>query len=166
VSVTEVIVARPLALRLEWEGERLRRLRLEWATEGQQAEVRTLLGWALARSLERYVAGEPVEWPELPVDLDALPPFYRRVLTELLRIPAGETLSYGELAARCGSPDGARAVGQAMAKNPWPLVYPCHRVLAAGGKIGGYGPGVEMKRWLLELEEGVPSPPLPPFASR
>lgn len=154
VTRTETIVAHPLALRLEWDGEVLRGIRLTWAEEGQQPDIQTLTGWAVARSLERYVAGEPVDWPELPVDMEGLPPFHKKVLTELLRIPPGETLSYGQLAAKCGSPKASRAVGQVMAKNPWPLIFPCHRVLATGGGLGGYGPGVEMKRWLLELEGG------------
>ena len=153
-TMTELIVARPLALRLEWEGEVLRRIELMWAEEGQVPDVHSLTGWALAKSLDRYVAGEPVTWPDLPVDLEALPRFHQRVLKELARIPPGETLSYGQLAALSGSPGAARAVGQVMAKNPWPLIYPCHRVLAAGGGVGGFGPGLEMKRWLLGLEGG------------
>ena len=154
-TTSETLVAHPLALRLEWKGEVLVRVELTWAREGQQPDVHSLTGWALAKSLERYVAGEAVEWPELPVDVASLPPFHKKVLEELCRIPAGKTRSYGELAALCGSPKAARAVGQVMAKNPWPLIFPCHRVLAAGGKMGGYGPGVEMKKWLLELEGGA-----------
>lgn len=154
VSATELIVVPPLTLRLEWQGDVLGRIRLEWAEAGRQPDVQSLTGWALAKSLDRYLVGERVAWPELPVELEVLPPFHQRVLKELARIPHGETLSYGQLAALSGSPGAARAVGQVMAKNPWPLVYPCHRVLAAGGKIGGFGPGVEMKRWLLGLEGG------------
>lgn len=147
----EVLVAQPLALALFWDGERLAGMRLRWAVEGEAARAATAKGRELQAALERYVAGGRVTWPELSIDMGGLPPFFRAVLTELTRVPAGETLSYGELAARCGRPGAARAVGQAMAKNPWPLVIPCHRVLASGG-IGGFGPGVEMKRWLLRLE--------------
>ena len=70
------------------------------------------------------------------------------------RIPRGETLSYGELAAKVGNPGAARAVGTVMSSNPLPLVIPCHRVLGAGGCLGGYSArqGVAMKRRLLEME--------------
>lgn len=152
MSSTEIIVVKPLALRLEWNGEVLRSIRLTWAADTVKSKHSTPLGRKLEEALTRYVAGEKVDWPELPVDLGALPPFHRKVLEELGRIPAGQVMSYGELAAKCDSPRAARAVGQVMAKNPWPLVYPCHRVLASGGKLGGFGPGLEMKKWLLELE--------------
>jgi methylated-DNA-[protein]-cysteine S-methyltransferase len=79
--------------------------------------------------------------------------FRRRVLGELAKVRFGHTLSYGELARRAGSPGAARAVGGVMAKNPIPLVVPCHRVLAAGGKIGGFTGGLGLKRALLDLEK-------------
>ena len=152
MSINEIIVAKPLALRLEWDGDVLSSMRLEWAKEGEASRIETPFGKELADALARYVAGEAPEWPELPIDLEALPRFHRRVLEELRRVPAGQVISYGGLAKACGSPGAARAVGQVMAKNRWPLVFPCHRVLASGGKLGGFGPGPEMKRWLLELE--------------
>jgi len=152
MSATEIIVARPLALHLTWDGDTLDFISLRWAGDEDVSAPRTQLGRALAEALTRYVAGVRVEWPVLPVDLSRLAPFHRVVLKELYRIPAGESLSYGQLAERCGSPKAARAVGQVMAKNPWPLVFPCHRVLASGGGLGGFGPGIEMKKWLLELE--------------
>jgi methylated-DNA-[protein]-cysteine S-methyltransferase len=151
MSGKEVIVAGPLALHLEWDGDELSRMRLAWAGEGEESRVATRLGKELAEAMERYVAGKEAWWPELPIDLEKLPRFHKRVLEELRRVPAGQVISYGGLAAASGSPGAARAVGQVMAQNRWPLVIPCHRVLAAGG-IGGFGPGVEMKRWLLELE--------------
>ncbi|GFK95234.1 Methylated-DNA--protein-cysteine methyltransferase [Fundidesulfovibrio magnetotacticus] len=154
---SELLAYGPLALELTWDAGWLASIRPRWAQDGETSRIATAHGRALQEAFARYVAGERVTWPELPVDLAALPPFFRAVLTELARIPAGETLSYGELAARCGRPGAARAVGQAMARNPWPLVYPCHRVLAAGGRIGGYGPGLEMKRWLLGLEGKLPA---------
>ena len=73
----------------------------------------------------------------------------------LAEIPYGETLSYGELAKRVGSPRAARAVGMANGRNPLPIVVPCHRVIGAGGALTGYSGGVERKRYLLDLERGA-----------
>ena len=78
--------------------------------------------------------------------------FQREVWKRLREIRAGETASYGELAQRVGKPNAARAVGMANASNPIALIVPCHRVIRTGGAIGGYGFGVETKRWLLEHE--------------
>jgi methylated-DNA-[protein]-cysteine S-methyltransferase len=78
--------------------------------------------------------------------------FERRVREAMLGISYGATASYGELAAAIGSPGAARAVGTACARNPVPIVVPCHRVLGAGGRIGGYLGGTDMKRWLLDFE--------------
>ena len=78
--------------------------------------------------------GEADDLADVPLDLAALPPFRRKVLEVVRTIPAGETLSYGEVAAcAAGSPGAARAVGQALGRNPYPIVIPCHRVLGAGG---------------------------------
>jgi methylated-DNA-[protein]-cysteine S-methyltransferase len=94
----------------------------------------------------------------VPVDLDGIDGFRRTVLDTLARqVPWGETVSYGELAEMAGRPRAARAVGRTMATNPLPFLIPCHRVLAAGGKIGGYGSGrnaIDLKRALL-AREGV-----------
>jgi methylated-DNA-[protein]-cysteine S-methyltransferase len=79
--------------------------------------------------------------------------FQRRVLQTLRqRVGPGKTISYGELAEVVGHPGAARAVGTAMARNPVPIVVPCHRVLASGGGLGGYGGGLDMKKALLRLE--------------
>ncbi len=88
---------------------------------------------------------------QVPLDLAGLPPFARRVLEELRRQPHGTTVSYGALAARCGSPRAARAVGVAMARNPLPIIIPCHRVVAGDG-IGGFSPGLAVKRLLWAVE--------------
>jgi len=74
------------------------------------------------------------------------------VWTRLRLIPAGTTLSYGELARRVGNPSASRAVGMANASNPITLIVPCHRVVRTGGSIGGYYYGTEVKRWLLQHE--------------
>jgi methylated-DNA-[protein]-cysteine S-methyltransferase len=87
-----------------------------------------------------------------PVDWALTGPFARRVLKATAAIPYGGYLSYGEVAAEAGSPRGGRAAGNALGSNPIALVVPCHRVLASGGAIGGYGGGIERKRLLLELE--------------
>jgi len=104
--------------------------------------------------LRAYAAGEKVDFSDVRVDDRHLTDFGRRIVTACRRIPRGRTRSYGQLAADCGSPGGARAVGQAMAKNRYPLIVPCHRVLAAGGLLGGFSApqGLAMKRRLLMLE--------------
>ncbi len=83
--------------------------------------------------------------------------FQKQVWNELLTIPAGETVSYGELAGRIGSPKSVRAVGAAVGRNPISIMVPCHRVVGAGGKLTGYAGGLEKKRWLLKHERGQTS---------
>ena len=91
--------------------------------------------------------------PNVPVDVCRQTAFARQALAECRRISPGETASYGELARRLGRPDAARAVGQAMARNPVPLAVPCHRVIRADGSLGGFGAGADIKRRLLRLED-------------
>jgi len=79
-------------------------------------------------------------------------PFQRRVWAEAAAIPYGQTRTYRELARRIGRPGAARAVGQALGANPLPILIPCHRVIAADGRLGGYTGGRHLKRWLLDLE--------------
>lgn len=104
------------------------------------------------RQLDQYFAGERTEF-ELPLRLDG-PEFHRRVWAELLAIPHGVTTTYGEIATRLGRPDRARAVGAANGANPIAIVVPCHRVIGAGGKLTGYGGGLDRKRELL-VHEGA-----------
>ena len=106
----------------------------------------------LVHDLERYFAGEPVVLNDRLLDFRSATLFQVKVYNRVYKIPWGQTLSYGEVAAAVGSPQGARAVGQAMAANRYPIVVPCHRVLAAHGKLGGFGGGLPMKRYLLRLE--------------
>jgi methylated-DNA-[protein]-cysteine S-methyltransferase len=108
-------------------------------------------------ALSAYLEGEG-ERLDLPVDLQLVgAPFRRRVLDTLHReIGRGEVVTYGGLAERSGNPRAARAVGTACARNPVPLVVPCHRVLPGGGGIGNYGGGRERKRALLALEGALP----------
>lgn len=103
--------------------------------------------------LEGYFAGSLREFT-LPLTLVGTE-FQRRVWDELLRIPYGETRSYGELAESIGSPGGARAVGAANGANRIAIVVPCHRVIESGGGLRGYGGGLERKRFLLDLEQGT-----------
>jgi len=100
--------------------------------------------------LRRYFAGEQVSWDEKAIP-DA-PAFHRKVYTALCRVPAGSVVSYQELADMAGSPKAARAVGQAMAKNPLSIFVPCHRVIGSNGGLHGYGGGLAMKRALLQHE--------------
>ncbi len=90
----------------------------------------------------------------MPLANDSLTPFARKVQRELLKVPYGSVISYGELAAKAGSPRAARAVGGVMSSNPFPLIVPCHRVVNADGRIGHYSAahGSKTKAWLLELE--------------
>lgn len=102
------------------------------------------------RQLEEYFAGERREF-DLPIELRGTT-FQQEVWLALAEIPYGKTVSYAELAKMVGRPGAYRAVGQANGSNPIPIVLPCHRVVASGGGIGGYGGGLTMKRRLLALE--------------
>jgi methylated-DNA-[protein]-cysteine S-methyltransferase len=105
------------------------------------------------RQLDEYVQGKRSAF-DLPVDLEACSDFQRRVLEAAVAVPRGRLATYGEIAARIGAPHAARAVGQALARNPVPIIVPCHRVVAADGSLTGYsgGAGVETKAKLLRLE--------------
>ena len=110
---------------------------------------------AARRQLAEYFAGRRRHF-DLPLEV-AGTDFQCAVWWALAEIPYGETVSYGELAAMVGRPTAFRAVGQANGANPIPIVLPCHRVVASGGRIGGYGGGLPVKRTLLALEgvEGI-----------
>jgi methylated-DNA-[protein]-cysteine S-methyltransferase len=107
------------------------------------------------RQLDDYFEGRRHEF-DLPVDWQLSHGFARRVLQHTYRIPFGAVSSYKQMAAAAGSPRGARAAGNALGSNPIPIVVPCHRVLHSGGGIGGYGGGLDMKRFLLRLEGAWP----------
>ena len=106
---------------------------------------------AVRRELSAYFAGVPTDFAALILDPRGTP-FQLRVWQELRRIPWGQTISYGELARRLGNPKASRAVGQANAVNPIPLIIPCHRVIAGDGSLGGYSSGLDRKLWLLRHE--------------
>ena len=107
-----------------------------------------------------YFEGDCINFRDIPVVLDGLGLFARRVLTACRDITFGQTVSYGRLAEMAGKPGAARAVGGALAKNPLPLIIPCHRVICANGKIGGFSTsgGVTLKKKLLQLEQKAFSP--------
>src|ERR1700722_671455 len=105
---------------------------------------------AAVQQLEEYFAGARTQF-DLPLELEGTP-FQKDVWLALGEIPYGKTISYSELASMVGRPTAFRAVGQANGANPIPIVLPCHRVLASGGRIGGYGGGLAMKRQLLAIE--------------
>ena len=86
------------------------------------------------------------------VRMDQCRDFQRRVLLETIRIPRGSVTSYGDLAKKISAPGAARAVGSALAKNPFPLIIPCHRVVKSDGSVGQFGGGTEFKKALLRLE--------------
>jgi len=106
--------------------------------------------------IQNYCAGERIDFSAVPLDLSAIDPFRRRLYESMRALGFGETTTYGELAKRTGASDweAARDVGIAMGQNPLPIVVPCHRVLAAGGKLGGFSAygGTTTKEKLLALE--------------
>lgn len=110
-------------------------------------------------ALSGYLEGGDADLRSLPVDLSLVPTPFRRTVLEILRreVGPGRTTRYGALAARAGHPGAARAVGTTMARNPVPIVVPCHRVLPGSGGVGGYGGGPGRKRALLELEGALPA---------
>jgi methylated-DNA-[protein]-cysteine S-methyltransferase len=151
---------------IAWGAHGVVALQLPEASES--ATVARLLRAHAAASLQRpepdqqrviedivaLLAGQPRDLRYIRLDLRLVPPFHQRVFEVVRNIPPGSTRSYGEVAVLCGERHAARAVGQAMARNPCPIIVPCHRVLAAGGKSGGFSApgGVTTKLRLLAIE--------------
>ncbi len=108
----------------------------------------------LAERIAAFFDGVEVSFSLAPMQLDRCPPFQRRVLLAEYGIPRGRVSTYGRIAACLGVPGGARAVGHALAANPFPVVIPCHRAIRSDGTLGGYQGGLAMKRILLG-QEGV-----------
>jgi methylated-DNA-[protein]-cysteine S-methyltransferase len=128
---------------------------LEIPAAMRQAEKGNASGMtALAESIRRFCDGRPVEFDLDSILLELCPPFQRQVLLAEFSVPRGRVTTYGLIAARLGKPGAARAVGQALARNPFPIVIPCHRALRHDGSLGGYQGGAAMKHRLL-LDEGV-----------
>ena len=114
----------------------------------------------LISDIQRYFEGEKIDFSSVPVDLGSQEPFFSRVYAEVRKLGWGETTTYGAVAKVLGAqPQAAQSVGQAMASNPVPLIVPCHRVLAAGGKLGGFSApgGSSSKAKMLEIEGVAPA---------
>ncbi|MBK8992594.1 MAG: methylated-DNA--[protein]-cysteine S-methyltransferase [Gammaproteobacteria bacterium] len=115
---------------------------------------------AIAAAITRIVAllaGARDDLRDLVLDLDDIPEFHRRVFATARAIAPGNTVTYGELARRLGTPGAARAVGQALGANPFPIVVPCHRIVAADGSLGGFSApgGARTKRRMLQIEGAI-----------
>jgi methylated-DNA-[protein]-cysteine S-methyltransferase len=115
----------------------------------------------LLDAIEAYGEGKPTDFSATILDLRAEPDFHRSVYDDILKVGWGETTTYGEIALRLGDAKLARAVGQALGRNPIPLIIPCHRVLASGGKAGGFSApgGTASKLKMLALEGIRVGPP-------
>lgn len=127
---------------------------LRLALERQFPDAEKAPADAVAKRLMQYAAGAAISFADIELDEESRGLFSLRVANVCRKIPAGQTISYGELARRAGFPAAARAAGQVMAKNPWPIIVPCHRVVTSAGRLGGYSApqGLDFKRRLLELE--------------
>ena len=147
------------ACRMEWQDDKITSLKLldGRALPGRPAQDSSAPRWVrqVQRRLTLHLEGTIQDLSTIPLDFAGIPPFHQEVYRVALAIPAGEPISYGQLAARAGSPQAARAVGQAMRRNPFPLIVPCHRVVAAGGGLGGFSAagGLTTKRRLLSIEK-------------
>ncbi len=143
-----------LAVQLPEANESATRARLERRCPGAQAVSPPPSVQRAVDAIKELLSGAHVDLSELELDMRGLPEFHRRVYALARKIPAGKTMTYGELARGLGAPGSARAVGQALGRNPFAIVVPCHRVLAAGGKMGGFSAtgGVSTKQKLLAIE--------------
>ncbi len=115
---------------------------------------------SLASRLQRFMEGHKVEFPDR-LDTTGWTPFSRRVWETTRQIPYGQTWSYGRVAAAMGQPRACRAVGQALHRNPVPVIIPCHRVIGADSGLTGFGSGLELKQTLLRLESSAGATSLP-----
>jgi methylated-DNA-[protein]-cysteine S-methyltransferase len=147
---TFVFDSSQLRVAVLWEGNKARRILLNPET-GLEDTPPSLVK-RFFNELMDYLAGKAVYFT-LPIDWGVLSSFARKVSRELSKTRCGEVLSYKELARRTGNPEAARAVGRVMAKNPFPLVIPCHRVIGSDGSLTGFSAGLKLKASLLELEQ-------------
>jgi methylated-DNA-[protein]-cysteine S-methyltransferase len=134
--------------------KRLTDKRIAGSSGGRKARVPPPRIAAIIKKVQKHLHGNMQDFCDIVVDLDSAGPFARQVYEAARKIPAGRTVTYGELAKDMNRPTAARAVGQALGRNPIPLIIPCHRVLASGNKPGGFSAhgGVETKAKMLEIE--------------
>jgi methylated-DNA-[protein]-cysteine S-methyltransferase len=146
--IKDWIYAEPLGLYVivEAEGKTVRSVEMTAKKPRFEAQ-----GSAFTRALEKYFASGKDAFASYSPDYTGMTPFRKKVMEELRKVPAGSTVTYGELASTVGHPGAARAVGNVMATNPVPLFVPCHRVVATVG-LGGFSGGLDVKRSLLRLE--------------
>lgn len=150
----EYFANRYFSLTLWWRGALISLVQLG-SGSGSVSPGRSVTWYSsrVAEAVQDYELGNKVLWADPPLDWSVIASaFQKKVLKTLLKnIGFGRTTSYGELAEMSGSPGAARAVGNAMSVNPWPVIVPCHRVLGKGGP-GGFSSGIELKMTLLSLE--------------
>jgi methylated-DNA-[protein]-cysteine S-methyltransferase len=129
------------------------------STEGEEPSPEWIV--RLIADIQALLGGDHVDFPSVPLDLARVPDFDRRVYAIARAIPPGSTLTYGDVAVQLGDIGLSRAVGQALGRNPIPIVIPCHRVVAAGGEIGGFSAtgGAATKRRILDIESAQGSLP-------
>jgi methylated-DNA-[protein]-cysteine S-methyltransferase len=134
------------------------------APSAQNSEPVPFVAEAIA-AIQRLLKGERSDLTHIPLDMEGIPAFHRRVYAFVRGIPPGSIMTYGDVAKRIGDPGAARAVGQAMAANCFPIIVPCHRVLAAGARPGGFsaGGGVDTKFKMLEMEGALRREGVLPF---
>lgn len=146
---------------ISWTGERLSQF--AWLARRAKSQQNTQLEHLaeaqrnLIQDIVDYAAGIRIDFAEVTTDVTHGTPFQQRIWEACQRIPYGEVVTYGELAKLAGRPGAARAVGTAMSQNRIPLIIPCHRVISAGNKIGGFTSpqGISLKKRLLDLEAGA-----------
>jgi len=141
-------------LRLPEESAATTRARIKRRWPGAEEQTPPPAMQAVIDRVLVLLAGEPVDLSDVPLDFGDAPDFHKRIYEVARTIPPGQTMTYGEIARRLGVPQEAREVGQAMGKNPVAIIMPCHRVLGADGKMGGFSAtgGVAIKRRILEIE--------------
>jgi methylated-DNA-[protein]-cysteine S-methyltransferase len=142
---------------LAWRGDQLWQVRLAAGHSGAPDAPPPWVAEVITR-IQALLGGEAARFDDVPLAWPRVPAFHRRVYELARAIAPGATRTYGELARELGDPGAARAVGQALGQNPWPIVVPCHRVLAAAGGLGGFSApgGGATKLRLLEIERAWP----------
>ena len=153
-GVACVVMAEELLCSIEWESSP-EALEEALATKYPEAAMTRRGDGGTRDLLLAYGKGRVIRSEEIAAirfDWSRVSPFSRRVLKELAKVPYGKSITYGELAERCGRPGAGRAVGNVLSRNRWPLLLPCHRVLAAGQRIGGFAKGTAVKEALIRFE--------------